>query len=65
MLEKVIIAAFSDPEMRAEVGSWTAQLNPETYKQQFDAALTATRGIDSAGSVTKGTHGGNLNEIGT
>lgn len=52
MLTKLKVLAFSDPTLRAEVGSWSVQINPETFTHQMRTGFIVQSGIDSGGSVT-------------
>lgn len=53
MLSKLKVIAFHAGEGGAQLGVWTAQINPEGYQEAYRTVLEEDRGIDTAGTTTR------------
>lgn len=53
MLTKFRIVAFSDDELRSQIGQYQVQINPETYEHGHRTEYSQDRGIDTAGSLAQ------------
>lgn len=52
-MKKLVINAYADTAYSQAAGSYTLQLNPETYKQSHATKYTANDSTDTAGVTTK------------
>ncbi len=52
-LKKLAIVAYSDPGFTQSVGSYSVQVNPETYRQTHATQFTKNDSTDAAGVTTK------------
>lgn len=53
MLTKLIIKAYAAGDLNEFLGEWSAQINPEGYREAYRAVFVEDRGIDTAGSVIR------------
>ncbi len=53
MLSKLIILAFSDDELRSQIGQYQVQINPETYEHKHSTEFSTDHGIDAAGAIAQ------------
>lgn len=53
MLTKLKILAFSDDELRSQIGQYQVQINPENYDHKHSAEFVTDRGIDAAGAIAQ------------
>jgi len=49
MPEKLILQAFSDPDMSDEVGVFTVQINPDSLKESFSNSFAPDKAIETGG----------------
>lgn len=52
-LKKLAIIAYTDPGFTQDAGTYTLQLNPESYRQTHATRYTANDATDAAGVTTK------------
>lgn len=52
-LKKLAITAYADPGFTQSVGTYTLQINPETYRQTHSTRYTKNDSTDAAGVTTK------------
>lgn len=52
-LKKLTIVAYADPGFARSAGSYTLQINPETYRQTHATQYTKNDATDAAGVTTK------------
>ena len=53
MLSKLRILAYSDEDLRAKIGEYEVQINPESYTHNFKTTFSEDRGIDTAAVIAK------------
>jgi hypothetical protein len=52
-LKKLAIVAYADPGFSQEVGTYSVQINPESYRQTHTTQYTENDSTDTAGVTTK------------
>ncbi len=53
MLAKLRILAFSDEELRSQIGEYKLKINPESYSHAFRTAFSEDPGVDTASIIAK------------
>ncbi|WP_299963873.1 hypothetical protein [uncultured Roseobacter sp.] len=53
MLSKLDIIAYSDRELRAKIGKYELQINPDAISHSHSSSFSKARGSDAAGTVLK------------
>ncbi|RDU97552.1 CIS tube protein [Trinickia dinghuensis] len=52
-LQKLTLHAYSDADFTKEIGSYSLQINPESYTHNHSASYNPAKSTDTAGSTTK------------
>ncbi|TKC88725.1 LysM peptidoglycan-binding domain-containing protein [Trinickia terrae] len=52
-LKKLTLTAYSDEKFTSKVGSYTLQINPESYTHNHSASYNPAQSTDTAGTTTK------------